>query len=105
LDLKSWNELRFVGSLHFTDVVCGPLRGIWRTTFVPLPFELGRRHVTDVFVEALGVVPVDSGECHELDVFDRPPRSLAGSSDQLGLVLAIGCLGQRVVERVAHRSD
>ena len=47
-------------------------------------------------MESLAVVPVNPGKRRELDVFDRLPRSLPGSSDQLGLVQAVGRLGERV---------
>ena len=49
-------------------------------------FELGGRDVAEVAVKPGGVVPVDPAEGGQLDVLDRPPRSLSGSTDQLGLV-------------------
>ena len=40
--------------------------------------ELSGRDVTEVAVEALGVVPVHPSEGREVEVLDRPPRSGTG---------------------------
>ena len=56
-------------------------------------------------MEAFGVVPVDPAEGGQLDVLDGAPRSLAGPTDQLGLVEAVDCLGEGVVVGVTDRSD
>jgi site-specific recombinase XerC len=64
---------------------------------------LGRGDVAERAVEALGVEPSDPAECGELEVIDAPPRALRAG--QLGLVERVDGLGQRVVERVADRSD
>ena len=53
-------------------------------------FELGRRDVTEVAVQAAGVVPVhptQGGQLYVLDGFPRPAASR--SVDQLGLVAQI----------------
>ena len=45
------------------------------------------------------IVPVDSAESGELNVFDAFPRTQAGrATDQLGLVIAVDRLSQRVIE-------
>jgi len=69
-------------------------------------FELGGWDVREVAVEARGVVPVHPSEGRELDLFDGlPGPGAGGSADQLGFLVAVHRLGQRVVERVADRSD
>src|SRR5664279_2099016 len=68
--------------------------------------EFDGRQVVEVAVQALGVVPVHPAERGELDLLDGLPRAGAGrSADQLGLVVAVDGLGQRVVIAVADRSD
>ena len=59
--------------------------------------ELGRRHVVEVAVQPLVVVPVDPAEGGELHVLDRLPGSLCGSPDELGLVEGVDRLGEGVV--------
>ena len=68
-------------------------------------FIFGRGDVVEVAVEALRVEPVHSAQCSQLDVFDRLPRPLVGSVDQLGLAETVGRFGQGVIERIADRSD
>jgi hypothetical protein len=59
--------------------------------------ELDGREVAEVAVQALGVVPVHPAERRELDFFDGLPRAGAGrAADQLGLVVAVDRLSQRV---------
>ena len=60
-------------------------------------FELGGWHVVAVAVEALGVVPVQPGQCGQLDLVDGGPRALFGAVDQLGLVVAVDGLSEGVV--------
>jgi hypothetical protein len=48
--------------------------------------ELDGRHVVEVAVQPLGVVPVDPPEGGELHVLNGLPWSLCGSPDELGLV-------------------
>ncbi len=56
--------------------------------------ELDRRDVIEGAVKPLVVEPVDPPERGELDVVDAAPRALL--TDQLGLVEAVGGLGQGV---------
>jgi hypothetical protein len=57
-------------------------------------------------VESLVVVPVHPPQRGELDLLDGLPRAGAGgAADQLGLVVAVDALGQRVIEAVADRPD
>ena len=49
-------------------------------------FELCRRYVAEVAVEALVVVPVHPAQGGEFDVVDAAPRALVGSADEFGLV-------------------
>jgi hypothetical protein len=50
-----------------------------------------------VAVKALGVVPVHPSQRGQFDVLDRLPGAGAGgAADQLGLVVAVDGLGQRV---------
>jgi hypothetical protein len=60
-------------------------------------FELGGWDVVEVAVEACRVVPVDPAEGGQFNVVDGAPRALLGASDQLGLVVAVDRLSQRVV--------
>jgi hypothetical protein len=64
-------------------------------------FELGGWHVVAVAVEALGVVPVHPRQRRQFDVVDCGPRALLGAVDQLGLVVAVDRLGERVVEALS----
>jgi hypothetical protein len=69
-------------------------------------FELDRWQVTEVAVQSLGVVPVHPAQGRELELLDRLPRAVAGgTTNQLGLVVAVDGLGQRVVVAVCDRSD
>ena len=59
--------------------------------------ELGGREIAEVAVQALGVVPVHPAQGGQLDLLDGLPRpGVGGAADQLGLVVAIDSLGQRV---------
>ena len=58
--------------------------------------ELHRRHVVEVAVQPVVVVPVDPTEGGELHVVDGSPRPLARPADELGLVEGVDRLGQRV---------
>jgi hypothetical protein len=61
--------------------------------------ELDGRQIAEVAVQALSVVPVRPPERGQLDFLDRLPRTLAGgAADQLGLVVAVDRLGQRIVK-------
>ena len=68
-------------------------------------FELDGWNVVAVPVEALGVVPVNPAECRELDIVDGLPRPAVGPVDQLGFVVAVDGLRERVVVGIADRSD
>ena len=73
---------------------------------VELGFELGRRNVSEVAVEAAGVVPVHPPQGGQLDVLDGLPGPAAGRSiDQLGLVIAVDGLRQSVIETVPDGAD
>jgi hypothetical protein len=62
-------------------------------------FEFCGWDVSEVAVEAGGVVPVHPPEGGQFDVFDGLPRAGAGRSvDQLGLVVSVDRLGEGVVE-------
>jgi transposase len=64
-------------------------------------FEFCGWDVSEVAVEAGGVVPVHPSEGGQLDVLDGLPRPDAGRSvDQLGLVVAVDGLGESVVIRL-----
>jgi hypothetical protein len=99
---------RFGLGLALWKAICGPADGrsdwwvarIWvlggGSGGVEL-FELDGRQVSEVAVQALGVVPVHPPERRELDLLDGLPRTLAnGAADQLGLVVAVDGLGQCV---------
>ena len=55
-------------------------------------------------MDAHGVVPVHPVEGGEFDVVDGPPRSVAGTSDQFGLVERVDGLGQGVVIGLSGQS-
>ena len=48
--------------------------------------ELDGRHVVEIAVQTLVVMPVDPPERGELHVLDGPPWPLGGPPDELGLV-------------------
>jgi hypothetical protein len=69
-------------------------------------FELGRRDVGQIAVQAAVVVPVHPAQGGQLDVFDGFPGPGAGwSVDQLGLVVAVDGLGQGVAVAVSDGAD
>lgn len=69
-------------------------------------FELGRREVAKVAVQAAGVVPVDPAEGGKFDVFDGLPRPAAGRPvDQLGFVVSVDRLGEGAIEAVPDGAD
>ncbi len=69
-------------------------------------FELGRRNVGEIAVEAAGVVPVHPAQGGQLDVLDGLPGPAAGRSvDQLGFVVAVDGLGQSIAETVPDGAD
>ena len=76
-----------------------------REQSVVIGFELGRWDVTEVAVEAFGVVPVHPAERRELDIGDGLPRPLTGPTDELGLVEAVHRFRERVVVAVTDRPD
>ena len=54
------------------------------------------RHVRHPQRKAAGVVPVDPAKGGQLDVVNGAPRPLLGASDELGLVVAVDGLSERV---------
>ena len=57
-------------------------------------------------MQARGVVPVHPAQGGQFDVLDGLPGPAAGGHiDQFGLVLAVDCLGQGVVEAVPDAAD
>src|SRR3954470_5316032 len=69
-------------------------------------FELGRRDVVAVAVEAVLVEPVHPRQGGQLELVDviPVPRGV-GSVDALSLVEPVGRLGERVVVGVRHGAD
>ena len=78
--------------------------GLWGS--VERCFELGRRYVVAVAVEALLVEPVHPRQRGELELVDvvPVPRSV-GAMDALRVVEPVGGLGERVVERIGDGAD
>ena len=68
-------------------------------------FVLGGRDVVAVAVEPLVVEPVHPRQGGQLQVVDVVPAGGVGPVHALGLVQAVGCLGQGVVETVRHGAD
>ncbi len=68
-------------------------------------FVFGWRDVVEVAVDPLRVVPVDPTQRGEFDLFDRLPRSLIRSVDQLGLVETVHRFSQRIVIGITDRPD
>ena len=69
-------------------------------------FELRGWHVVAVAMEPVLVEPVNPGKGLELELVDVVPHARRiGTSDALGLVEAIGRLGQGVIERVRDGPD
>lgn len=85
------------------------LSDLWRRTpvrFSPVDLELGGWDVVAVAVEAVLVEPVHPGEGGELELVDVVPDSWRlGAVDALGLVEAVGGLGQRVVVGIGDGPD
>jgi hypothetical protein len=74
------------------------LVGPW--VIVERSFEFRGWDITEVAVEAGGVVPLDPAEGAQLVVFDGLPRAGAGGPvDQFGLVVAVDRLGKSIVPR------
>src|ERR1700737_4469946 len=65
--------------------------------------KLSWRYVSNGTVQALLVVPMDPASGRQLELLERPPRSLL--SDELSLVKAVDGLRQRVVIGVPARPD
>ena len=74
----------------------GPFRSVERL------LELCWRHVIEIAVQAVVVVPVDPAQGGQLDVLDGLPRpSLAGrAADKFGLVVAVDRLSECVVTKL-----
>ena len=70
----------------------------WFEASVVRLLDLDRRAVIGLAVETSVVPPPHVLERRELDLLDRPPRAL--STDQLGLVEPVDCLGEGVVVAV-----
>lgn len=67
---------------------------------------LERRHIPEVAVQPLRVVPVHPSQCRELEIIDRFPRPrLRWPAHQLGLVVAVHRLSESVVIAVANGPD
>src|SRR3954454_17840457 len=64
--------------------------------------ELGRRNITEGFVQAGGVEPANVFDDRQLELGAGAPDSVG---DQLGLEAVDEALGHRVVVGVADRSD
>lgn len=70
--------------------------------------EFRRRHVAEIPVEALSVVPVHPPEGHQFQILDRAPGTGSGRfTEEFGLVLDLDRLGQGVVTRIpdSHERD
>ena len=86
--------------MDFDQGLVGPFRSVERG------FELCGRYVVEEAVQASGVVPVHPAQGGQFDVFDGLPGSGAGRSvDQLGLVVAVDCFGEGVVETLSDGAD
>ena len=79
--------------MDFDQGLVSPFRSVERG------FELCWRYVVEIAVQPAGVVPVDSSQGGQLDVFGGLPWPGAGRSvDQLGLVISVHRLREGVVE-------
>lgn len=70
--------------------------------------ESCRRHVAEVPVEALRIVPVHPPEVRQFQTLNRPPGTGSGRfAEEFGLVLDLDRLGQGVVTRIpdSHERD
>ena len=86
--------------MDFDQGLVGPFRSVERG------FELCGRYVVEEAVQAPGVVPVHPTQGGQLDVFDGSPGPGAGGPvDQLGLVVAVDCFGEGVVETLSDGAD
>src|ERR1700730_12217803 len=65
--------------------------------------KLSRRYVSNGAVEALLVVPMDPAGGRQLELLERPPRTLL--ANELSLVETVDRLRQSVVVGVAARTD
>jgi hypothetical protein len=103
--------------LALWEAICGPASRLWDREDPRIGvmegglsgvmlLEFDGWDVAEVAVQALGVVPVHPAERCQLDRLDGLPRAdMGGAADQLGFVVAVDRLGQRVVIAVADRSD